>query len=91
MAVRGRSSCVSASTAWSLIEELPAHERLEFAAEPSLLDAVLPKLLTYPVPTNKLVGDACLAAFAIAGQMRLATIDRGFERFRDLDLELLAG
>jgi predicted nucleic acid-binding protein len=77
---------VSASAAWALIEELMEDERLEFAAEPALIEAALPKLLRYAVPTNKLVGDAYLAAFSIAGQMRLATIDRGFEQFRDVDL-----
>jgi len=81
---------VSASAAWALIEELMEDERVEFSAEPALVDAVLPKLLRYATPTNKLVGDAYLAAFSIAGQMRLATVDKGFGQFRDVDLELLA-
>jgi predicted nucleic acid-binding protein len=55
-----------------------------------LVDAVFPKLLRYAAPTNKLVGDAYLAAFSIAGQMRLATVDKGFEQFRDVDLQLLS-
>jgi predicted nucleic acid-binding protein len=33
-------------------------------------------------------GDAYLAAFSIAGQMRLTTVDKGFEQFRDVDLQL---
>jgi toxin-antitoxin system PIN domain toxin len=81
---------VSASVAWGLIAELLEDERMEFAAEPALVDAVLPKLLKYAVPTNKLVGDAYLAAFSIAAQMRLTTVDQGFGQFRDLDLQLLA-
>ena len=81
---------VSASAAWDLIAELIEDERLEFAAEPRLVDAVFPKLLRYAAPTNKLVGDAYLAAFSIAGQMRLTTVDKGFEQFRDVDLQLLA-
>ena len=81
---------VSASAAWDLIAELMEDERLEFAAEPLLVDAVFPKLLRYAAPTNKLVGDAYLAAFSIAGQMRLATVDKGFEQFRDVDLQLLS-
>ena len=80
---------VSASVAWDLIEDLMKDERLEFAAEPAQVDAVLPKLLRYTGPTNKLVGDAYLAAFAIAGEMRLVTIDKGLEQFRGLDIELL--
>jgi hypothetical protein len=46
--------------------------------------------MRYSVPANKLVGDAYLAAFSIAAQMRLATIDKGFEQFRGVDLQLLA-
>jgi uncharacterized protein len=80
---------LSASAAWDLIAELMEDERLEFAAEPPLLDAVMPKLLKYPVPPNKLIGDAYLAAFSIAGQMRLTTLDKGFGQFRDVDLQLL--
>lgn len=64
---------------------------MEFATEPVLLDVVFPKLLRYRVPTGKLVGDAYLAAFSIAGQMRLTTIDKGFGQFREVDLQLLAG
>jgi toxin-antitoxin system PIN domain toxin len=80
---------VSASAAWNLIAELMEDERIEFAAEPVLLDAMFPKLLRYGTPTNKLVGEAYLAAFSIAGQMRLTTVDKGFEQFRDVDLQLL--
>jgi toxin-antitoxin system PIN domain toxin len=80
---------VSAADAWSLIGELLEDERIEFVAEPALVDAVFPKLLRYGVPTDKLVGDAYLAAFALAGQMRLTTIDKGFEQFREVDLQVL--
>jgi toxin-antitoxin system PIN domain toxin len=81
---------VSASAAWDLIAELIEDERVEFAAESPLVDGVFPKLLRYAAPTNKLVGDAYLAAFSIAGQMRLTTVDKGFEQFRDVDLQLLS-
>src|ERR1035438_2953527 len=84
-----REYTLSASAAWDLIAELLDDERVEFAPEPPLLDTVLPKLLRYPEPTGKLVGDAYLAAFAISGQMRLATVDKGFRQFREVDLELL--
>ncbi len=41
---------VSAAAAWSLIAELLEDERIEFAAELALVDAVFPKLLKYPLP-----------------------------------------
>jgi toxin-antitoxin system PIN domain toxin len=81
---------ISASAAWGLIAELMEDERMEFLDEPALLDTVIPKLLRYPVPANKLVGDAYLAAFSIAGQLRLTTVDKGFGQFSDVDLQLLA-
>ena len=82
---------VSARVAWGLIEALLEDERMEFATEPPMVDSTLPKLFGHAVPTNKLVGDAYLAAFAIAGQMRLVTLDRGFEQFREVDLLFISG
>lgn len=80
---------ISASAAWLLVEELLVDERMEFLAEPSNLDAVMPTLLNYPIPTGKLIADAYLAAFAICEARRLATLGRGFRQFRGLTVELL--
>jgi toxin-antitoxin system PIN domain toxin len=80
---------VAASESWNLVCELMEDERLEFVAEPARISTVLPKMLRYNTPTHKLVGDAYLAAFSIAGHMRLATFDRGFEQFDGVDLQLL--
>ena len=75
--------------AWRLIEELLQDERVAFLAEPSTFDTTLPVLLNSPVPASKLVGDAYLAAFAIATARRMTTFDRGFRQFRGLEVELL--
>jgi toxin-antitoxin system PIN domain toxin len=80
---------LSASAAWILVEELLVDERVDFLAEPSDLDSVMPTLLHYPIPTGKLVGDAYLAAFAMCEGRRVATLDRGFRQFRGLSVELL--
>lgn len=80
---------MTAYAAWKLVEELAEDERIDFAPEPELLGRHLPGLLRYGVPTNKLVNDAYLAAFALAGQMRMATFDQGFRQFPELDLILL--
>lgn len=80
---------LSGSAAWALVEELMEDERLEFAAEPASTGTLFPRMLRYPGPTPKLVGDAYLAAFALAGQLRLTTIDRGFQGFTGLELELV--
>ena len=84
-----REYVISASAAWRLIEAVFEHERLEFADEPAVLQDVMPTLLKYPAPTGKLVSDAYLAAFAIAGRMRMVTFDRGFAQYHGLDLELI--
>jgi toxin-antitoxin system PIN domain toxin len=83
------AGALPAGAAWSVIQQLLQDERVEFALEPAELDAVLPGLLRYRVPTNKLVGDAYLAAFAIASGRPLVTFDRGFTQFRGLQLQLL--
>jgi toxin-antitoxin system PIN domain toxin len=80
---------VSASSAWILLETLLEDERVDFIAEPSGVDSVLPTLLNYPIPTGKLVTDAYLAAFAMTASRRLVTLDRGFRQFRGLDVDLL--
>jgi toxin-antitoxin system PIN domain toxin len=80
---------VPAATAWRVIDELAQDERITFVPEPGLLDSVLPTLLNSPVPTGKLIGDAYLAAFSIAGSRRMVTLDRGFRQFKGLDVEIL--
>jgi hypothetical protein len=85
-----QENAIPASKAWALIAHLMEDERVVFAIEPPGLDSFVPKLLNYPVPTNKLVSDAYLAAFSLAGSMRLVTFDQGFKQFRGVDLELLS-
>lgn len=79
----------SASDAWRLIEELLRDQRIDFIGEPSQIDAVFPAMLRYRIPTNRLVADAWIAAFAIASSSRLVTFDAGFRQFKGLDLYLL--
>jgi toxin-antitoxin system PIN domain toxin len=81
----------SASSAWRLIEEFLRDERVNFVGEPPQIDSVFPVMLRYSIPTNKLVADAWLAAFAIASSSRLVTLDAGFRQFKGLDLLLLQG
>ncbi|MCX6594899.1 MAG: hypothetical protein NTV70_00855 [Acidobacteria bacterium] len=80
---------IPASAAWTKVMELLDDERFDFSLEPATVDTVLPQLLRYATPTGKLVSDAYLAAFSIAGNMRLATFDTGFRQFRGIDLHLL--
>jgi toxin-antitoxin system PIN domain toxin len=82
-------SAINAATAWRVIAELLEDERLDFVAEPTLLDTVLPRLFVHPAPAANLVADAYLAAFAIADSRRFVTFDKGFRQFRGLETEIL--
>ena len=81
---------MSGTQAWQLIAAVLEDERVEFVPEPKDLDAVFSGLFRYREPTPNLINDAYLAAFAIASRRRLVTLDRGFEHFPGLDLEILA-
>lgn len=82
-------TAMSSRDAWNLVAELGEDERVEFLMEPPELDSVFPGLLSYPVPTGKLINDAYLAAFAICSNRELVTWDRGFQQFRGLRVKLL--
>jgi len=81
---------VPAFEGWRLTTELLQDERLELLPEPPTIDPLLPKLIHYPSSAGKLVGDAYLAAFAMAASRQMITLDRDFLRFRGLDVRLLA-
>ena len=80
---------LSASAGWTLTQTLLEDERVNSVAEPEGIDLILPSLLTYSKHTGKLIGDAYLAAFAMAASRRLVTLDRGFRQFRDLNAVVL--
>lgn len=80
-----------AREAWAFVDQLLEDERLDFIVEPLDLAGFVPAFLQYPCPTGKLITDAYLAAFAVAGSLCLVTFDRGFRQFKGLDLVLLAG
>jgi toxin-antitoxin system PIN domain toxin len=84
------SDAISAARAWSIMSQLGEDERVELILEPPGIEAVLPDFFRYPGPTGKLVGDAYLAAFAIAAGRRVVTLDRGFRQFQGLEVELLS-
>lgn len=80
---------LSSSRAWRVIAELLEDERIDLEPETSGIESVFPELLTYRVPTPNLVMDAYLAAFSIAADMRLTTLDKAFAQFSRADIEML--
>ena len=83
------TGALSASAAWQEIAGLLEDERVELIPEPKGIDAILPTLLRYPVPTINLISDADLAALAICADRILVSQDRGFEQFKGLRLRFL--
>jgi toxin-antitoxin system PIN domain toxin len=78
---------ISTLQAWDVTQNLLDDERVVFWPEPSSVSAILPKLLRHPFPTPNLLTDAYLAAFAMAKECRMTTLDRGFRQFAGLILE----
>lgn len=66
-----------------------ALSHVKIAPEPAGIERLWPVLADRDVPAPKAWMDAWLAAFAIKARMRLATFDRGFERYRGDGLDLL--
>lgn len=80
---------LAAADGWRVVCELSTDERVAHLQEPAGIEVHLAELFEYPATAGKLVGDAYLAAFAIASSRTLVTLDRDFRRFRGLSFELL--
>lgn len=74
-AIMGDDS-VDRSQAWRLFDQLWSDERVLWADEPDELDAVWRAISARDDKSHKLWTDDYLAAFAQAGELTLATLDR---------------
>jgi toxin-antitoxin system PIN domain toxin len=75
--------------AWSVYARLLASSRFALALEPLGLDPAWARFCLPFGRSPKVVADAYLAAFAVAGGYRLVTLDRAFGQFKELDWEML--
>jgi toxin-antitoxin system PIN domain toxin len=80
---------LSASEAWSTYESWLSQPEVVFAREPDGCEELLGAWAREGMVARHGWMDAYLAAFAIARGMRLATFDREFKEFADLELVLL--
>ena len=80
----------TAQQAYASYNQLLAQSIIDFAPEPNGLEARLLAYCELGRSSKNFWTDAYLAAFASAGAMSLATFDRGFQRFPDLELQLLS-
>jgi toxin-antitoxin system PIN domain toxin len=75
--------------AWRMYEELLEDDRFSCVPEPVEIERVWRQFSGRSTPSPKLWMDAYLAAFAVAGRMRLVTTDFGFRQFQGLDVYVL--
>ncbi len=88
-AVMGKYA-MSCAAAWDVVEQLAEDERVDFAPEPQGLESQLRDFLRNAAPAGKLVTDAYLAAFAVTSSWPVVTLDRGFRKFANLQVQLLS-
>lgn len=78
----------SAAEIWHALDFLLTDERFARVPEPTGLEATW-RQLTYPVERGRSAEtDSYLAAFALAGEYRMLTFDRGFLDFEGLEVEI---
>jgi toxin-antitoxin system PIN domain toxin len=87
--VMGADTCTH-DRAWQVWDALLSDARFLMMAEPKTLEPHLRIYSQARLPSPKLWQDAYLAAFCRSAGIRVATFDRGFQRFPDLQLDLLA-
>ncbi len=71
--------------AWAVYVTLIASGRFAMVLEPMRLDAEWERLCRPFGRSPKVVMNAYLAAFAMTGGYRIATLDRAFDQFKGLD------
>ena len=75
--------------AWAALDQLMADDATGFETEPHGLDLVWRQMADGTIASPKLWMDAYLAAFAIAGGLRMVTLDKDFRNFESHGLDLL--
>jgi toxin-antitoxin system PIN domain toxin len=75
--------------AWVTLDQLMKDDAMGFETEPVGLDHLWRQLSEIQTPSPKVWMDAYLAAFAIAGGMRLVTLDKDFRTFESMGLDVL--
>jgi toxin-antitoxin system PIN domain toxin len=77
--------------AWDCFDRFLEDSRIEFTLEPLGMEHFFRRFTTDSSYSPKLLTDAYLAAFSVAGHARLVSFDRAFRRYKPLDCLILAG
>lgn len=83
-----KEDVVTASKAWGVLDAFLADARFRFVGEPPEIEGIFRRLTASQPGSRVQWTDAYLAAFALAGGLRLVTFDRDFSRFQNLDLRI---
>jgi toxin-antitoxin system PIN domain toxin len=86
--VLGRDA-MSGMEAWHVFDELLKRPNIRFVKEPDGVEEIWRTLTPGAVSSNAWT-DAYLAAFARASGFTLVTFDRGFSRYRNIPVRILA-
>jgi toxin-antitoxin system PIN domain toxin len=81
---------MTGAAAWRVVDELLEHENIRFAREPDGLEKAWRDLTPPAVTGPNFWTDAYLAAFARTTGFTLVTFDRGFSKYRDIPVKILA-
>jgi toxin-antitoxin system PIN domain toxin len=80
---------LSQKEAWKCYDSLCRDDRVAFLDEPQAIEDTWRQLTSSRYQHHRLWTAGYLAAFAICAGLPLSTVDRGFEQFRGLTLDLL--
>jgi toxin-antitoxin system PIN domain toxin len=84
-----RRDALNAAEAWRWFDELLKRPNIRFIKEPEGIEDIWRTLTAGPLTSNSWT-DAYLAAFARTTGFTLVTFDRGFSRYRNIPLRILA-
>lgn len=84
-----KEDALSNSAALSVVQQLQDSSSVRLLPEPVGVQERWMRFGKTMTKSPQLWTDAYLAAFAVAGNLRFATYDKGFSKFEGLDLDLL--
>ncbi len=82
---------LTAPRAWEIVDRIRERENVRFVAEPEGLEPTWRAQFTPEKVGPNFWTDSYLAAFARRTGFTLVTFDRGFSKYRDIPLRILAG
>jgi predicted nucleic acid-binding protein len=80
---------LSQRDAWMAYDRMRSDSRVGFISDPAGVETEFRRLSYSDQPSTKLWSDAYLAAVASTAELTIATLDRGFLKFKGVDVRCL--